>query len=99
MGKIIQVVARKIIQIAVATDGESPGQLYPRLFALADDGTVWWQDPPYRAEWLSAALLPDAEACAAVSPGIDGLANAVGDCRLAKDHRGKQHWNGTRSWK
>lgn len=92
MGKIIQVVPRKIIQIA-AVRAQS-GLSYVSLFALADDGTLWLQEPPCRAEWSPLAPLPDAEACAAVSPN-----GPESGCQLAKDHRGKQHWNGTRSWK
>lgn len=91
MGKIIQVVPRRIIQIAVGTMGVE-GTLQPVLMVLADDHTAWWRDSP-KSPWHQVEGLPDAEACAAVSPGIDG------QCQLAKDHRGKQHWNGTRSYK
>lgn len=49
---------RKILQIAAVTEGESPGQLYGTVYALADDGTLWvrWA---LTEEWKQLSGLPD----------------------------------------
>jgi hypothetical protein len=82
-------VPRKIVQIAAATSGESPGHFYATLFALADDGTAWaWNS----GDWIPVLALPEAEACGA-RVGHDG----EDECRLAKGHR-DHHWSGGRKW-
>jgi hypothetical protein len=85
-------VPRKIVQIAAATSGDPKDIVYPHVFALADDGTVWWQDPPYRGEWSPVAALPDAEGCRTKHP-----LDEESPCRFAAGHR-DQHWNGHRRW-
>ena len=79
-------VPRKVRQIAA---GLADGVLY----ALADDGSLWFIDARGRApEWCPVPGLPDAEACGARFARGDGP-----PCRLAKGHR-DNHWSGERNW-
>ena len=83
-------VPRRVRQIATATEGESPGQLYAALFALADDGSVW----RWRAEggWFQVSALPDAEACG------ERIRGGETPCQLRRRHDETQHWNGVKRW-
>lgn len=83
-------IPRKVRQIAAATEGESPGQLYAVLFAVADDGSVW------RCQaadgWVQVAPLPEAEGCGA------RLRGGEAPCQLQRRHADDRHWNGSKRW-
>jgi hypothetical protein len=83
-------IPRKVRQIAVTSEGESPGPTYAVLYALADDGSVWvrWGTAE---EWKPVEALPEAPGCNAKHQG-DGE-----PCNQPKGHR-EQHWNGSRRW-
>ena len=81
-------VPRKVRQIAV---GLADGTLY----ALADDGSLWWSDPRGAAKgWRQVQPLPEAEACPA-KQSYDPERPA--GCIFAAGHR-DAHWNGHRNW-
>jgi hypothetical protein len=79
-------VPRKVVQIATSRAADAGAN----LFALADDGTIWWQDPIVDPAWTPIAALPAAESCTATS-------HTGNKCRLVQGHR-DNHWDGSRRW-
>lgn len=79
-------IPRKVRQIAVGlTDGP--------LFALADDGSLWWMAPARGlSKWQELEPLPQAEGCGAKHH------DHREPCQLPAGHREPQHWNGHRRW-